>query len=234
MNRFLKELSMNLRRLFAALVVSAFPAMASAQNVTLAHGIPGGDLGLEPSLPVDVCAGGSPVLAGVPFGATAALSLDPGVYALEIRLADASGPCQGALAIPVSFALSVAENVVILAHLSEQGTPTFSKFVNDLQPLADDRGRVVVRHAAAAPPVRVLLKGRSPRLIRELRNPGQSVSAEVRAGTYNASIFPAAGGGRVLGPAPLVIDAGQAVFLHAVGSARTGSLTVIPVVISVP
>jgi hypothetical protein len=136
--------------------------------------------------------------------------------------------------VPVSFSLALAENVVILAHLSEQGTPTFSKFVNDLQPLAADRGRVVVRHAASAPPVNVVLRGRSLRLIRDLRNPDQSVATDVKVGNYAVTVFSAEGGRRVLGPASITVAPAQALFIHAVGSARTGSLTVIPVVIPVP
>ncbi len=226
---------MNFRVLAAAFLLFAAPAFALDENVTIAHGIPGGDLDLRDDLPVDICdLDGNAVLSAVPFGASAAVTLPPGSYDLEIRVADTANPCQGALAVPVSFSLSLAENVVILAHLSEQGTPTFSKFVNDLQPLAADRGRVVVRHAAAAPPVDVLLRGKSTRFIRDLRNPDQSVSTAVKAGNYTATIFSAAGEDRVLGPATITVTAGQGLFIHAVGSLRTGSFTVIPVVIPVP
>lgn len=232
---------MNIRTLAAALLfASSVPAFAANANVTVVHGIPGGDLGLPPELPVDVCVidpgtdSESAALTEVPFGASAGLSLPAGFYSLNIRIADTGNPCAGAVAIPVSFTVSVAENSVILAHLTEQGTPTFSKYVNDLRALGADRGRVVVRHAAAAPPVNVFLKGRSVAILRNLRNPDQSVSTLVRAGAYKATVFPATGGRAVLGPAPITVNAGKALFIHAVGSLSTGSFTVIPVEIAVP
>lgn len=232
---------MKLRSLATAFLLGlAVPALAVPPTVTVVHGIPGGDLGLDPALPVDLCvidpatSSESAALAGVPFGASAGLALPPGFYSLNIRLADATTPCAGAVAVPVSFTVSVAESSTVVAHLSEQGTPTFTKYVNDLQALAADRGRVVVRHAAAAPPVNVFLKGRNVAFIRDLRNPEQSVSAALRAGAYRATIYPATGGRRVLGPASIDVAAGQALFIHAVGSLSTGSFTVIPVVIPVP
>jgi hypothetical protein len=215
------------------------PTWAAVPNVTVVHGIPGGDLGLPAALPVDLCLidpmGGpeTAVLAAVPFGASAGLALPPGSYDLNLRLDDAAD-CAGALAVPVSFVVNVAESSTVIAHLSEQGTPTFTKFVNDLRPLAAGQGRVVVRHTAAAPPVNVLLSGRSNALLRNLRNPEQSVSTTLREGTYRAQIFPATGGRRVFGPAPVPVAAGQALFVHAVGSLATGSFTVIPVPVAVP
>jgi hypothetical protein len=88
--------------LLSALTVPALAA--TPNNVTVVHGIPGGDLGLDPALPVDVClidpatSGETTVLAGVPFGASAGVALTPGFYSLNIRLADATSPCTGAVA----------------------------------------------------------------------------------------------------------------------------------------
>jgi hypothetical protein len=229
-----------LRSLASLLLLTTLPGLASAQspNVYVVHGIPGTDLGLDPALPVDICLpDGTALLTGVPFGASAPATptpLDPGFYELFIRLADASA-CQGAVAVPVSFSVAVGEVSTIVAHLSEQGTPTFTKYVNDLRPIASGQGRVVVRHAASAPPVDVFLTGRGrPAIIRDLRNPEQSVSADLREGGYQARVNPAGAGRKIFGPAPVPVTAGVALFVHAVGSLSTGSFTVIPLALPIP
>ena len=56
--------------------------------------------------------------------------------------------------------LGLGENTTVVAHLTEQGTPTLTKFINDVRGLGDGSARVAVRHAAAAPAVNVLLKQR--------------------------------------------------------------------------
>jgi hypothetical protein len=66
---------------------------------SVAHSRPqGADLGLDTALPVDVSLDGACVASGVHFGSPPGRAhLDPGLYTLEIRLADTTH-CVGPIA----------------------------------------------------------------------------------------------------------------------------------------
>lgn len=190
------------------------------------HGINGADLGLATALPVDICSGGSELLSNVPFKTITAtpLSLPAGIYRVEVRLA-AAGTCTGAVAVAADVSLGVAENATALAHLTEQGTPTLTKFVNDVRP-TKGQARIVARHAAAAGDVNVLLrKGYSTQVIYNLENPDQE-AAVVGAGPWFVGIYPA-GSWHPLFQANLNLAPNKAYFAYAVGSPAKGSFTVL-------
>jgi hypothetical protein len=205
-----------------------------AADVYAVHAIPGQDLGLDPALPVDVnVVGVGCAIKDFRFGTIAGpLSLPAGKYELEIRLANAEAPCTGVLAVPATVYLSVVENASIVAHLTEQGTPTVTKFVNDVRSMISSDARLSVRHTAALPAVDVeLRKGDEVTGVRytaasHLVN-GQQSTLDVNAGTYFASIFPADSVNRSLGPLQLTLDPGFVYIGYAVGSARTGSASVL-------
>ncbi len=216
--------------LVAAAALFSGPAVASALNAKLyvGHGINGSDLGLPTDLPVDVCTSdGAELLSNVTFRTITPdpLSLPAGIYGVEIRLADA-GTCTGALAVAAQISLGVTESATALAHLNEQGTPTITKFVNDVRPTSG-HARVVARHAAAAPDVNVLLrKGRDYRVIRRLENPDQE-AVVVRPGRWFVGIYPAWSWRNRLFKANLNLAADTAYFAYAVGSTANKSFEVL-------
>lgn len=212
--------------LISLTLVAAAPALAS--EIYVIHGIPGQDLGLDPALPVDVClAGGTPVLPGVTFGAIAGpLTLDPGRYDIEVRLA-AGTPCTGGLATLTTLLLSVAESSTVVAHLTEEGTPALTKFVNDVRPAAQGSARVVARHGAGVGPVSVTLsKGGKQAVIPFLDNSDQ-FATEVMAGSWAVRIFPFGSRKPVFGPAIVNLEANTVSYAYAVGSLAKGSFAVV-------
>lgn len=223
--------------LLAGLGVAA-PALAADLKARLyvGHGINGSDLGFAEELPVDLCTGkGQPaLLTGVPFGVITAdpLVLDAGLYTIEIRLTD-GGTCKGALAVATTLSLAVAENATALAHLTEQGTPTVTKFVNDVRP-AKGQARIVARHAAAAGDVNVFLqRGESKAVIRDLENPDQE-GADLQPGRWYVAIYPASSWRHPLFETRLRLRADTASFAYAVGSPARDTFAVLLQTISLP
>lgn len=234
--------------LYFGLLAAFAAAPGSADDLDarlyVAHGIDGSDLGLPRQLPVDVCTaeGADALLRDVPFKTITPepLVLPPGKYDIQIRVADGSGGCTGPLAVAATLYLSATESSTALAHLTEQGTPTLTKFVNDVRALGWNQTRLYARHAAAASDVNVYLRhGRGRRTtIGGLENPEQE-GADLRAGTYDVSIYPdnsseGSGGyhsegsyGKPLFSARLDLAAGTAYFAYAVGSPAKGSFTVL-------
>jgi hypothetical protein len=209
---------------------AAFAGPAAASDVYVVHGIPGQDLGLDPALPVDVClADGTPILTGVVFGAIAGpLSLDPGRYDIEVRLADGSA-CGGPLATLTTLLLSFGENTSVVAHLDEQGAPALTKFGNDLRTASDeDEARLSVRHAAAVGPVSVELRRRNSRArIPLLQNGGLWTLDVDSEEDWTVRIFPFGSRRAVFGPASLSFPKRTLSAAYAVGSLANGTFTVL-------
>jgi hypothetical protein len=209
-------------------MVLGVSSAAAAAQVHVVHGIPGQDVGTAAALPVDVClAGGTPILTGVEFGGIAGpLDLPAGSYDVEVRLAGTPA-CRGALAVANRFYLALTENATIVAHLTEQGTPALTKFINDVRPLRDDRARLVVRHGAAVVPVNVLVRAhKSFELVTNLENSTQSSALNERAGTYRVSVYPK-GSLRPALSTSARLEEGTAYFAYAVGSAENGTLALV-------
>jgi len=226
--------------LFAAVGLSALAAPAHAQNATIyaVHGINGADIGLDMDLPVSVSANGD-CLVGLtdPFLykdiAGPVGDLPPGEYEVEVFL---GAGCSGLKVIQNTFYLAAFENASIVAHLTEEGIPVLTKFVNDLRPTDYHRVRGVVRHAAAAPPVNIWLKKYKPYYrmfrIRSLEN-GEQRALEVRGGEYMAKINTIYGKRIAEAPLPLT-DPETVVIVYAVGSVKAGSFDLIPQTIPIP
>jgi hypothetical protein len=232
-----------MKRMFLAAVLAAVAsAPASAATLYVGHGIPGKVFG-DPSnkLPVDVClvaADGtkSPLFdKALNFGEFEKIGLDlpAGRYDVEVQLFD-SGSCKSTAAAAASIFLGIGENATAIAHLTEQATPTITKFVNDLRPLAPGQARVYARHAASVGDVDVRLKGQGwPISIRGLENPDQE-GADLKAGSTYVSISQSSNWwgwgergnqegqrgnhyGQTLFSARLDLAAGTAYFAYAVG-----------------
>lgn len=204
---------------------------ASGAKVYVIHGIPGRDLGLQPSLPVDVSVNGACALTRFKFGQSVGpLELPAGTYDIKISLADSANPCGGPTAIQAPVPFSDGESATVIAHLSEAGAPTASKFVNDVSPAGEGLGRVVARHTAAAPTVDVLIKEFN-------RSTPIAVLPDLSNGEQTAGELPVNKRVRVqLAPAgtttPVAFGSAKArpdetVIYHAVGSLRKGTFTFI-------
>jgi hypothetical protein len=228
-----------MKNTFLAAVLAAFASVpAGAATLYVGHGIDGRDLGLPQELPVDICLVNGPSALGltypvalftdVPFKAFAKVDLDlpAGEYSVEVQLAPSSN-CTGTVAIASSFTLGFGETATAFAHLTEYGTPTLTKFENDVRAVSDGRARLFARHAAAFGDVNVL--ARQPRggqvYIPGLENAEQE-GAAVRAGSWNVRIYPA-GSPKPAFNANLSLASKMAYFAYAVGTPAKGTFTVL-------
>jgi hypothetical protein len=193
----------------------ASPASAQSATITLIHGIPDTD--------VDVVVGGEAVFEGFSFGQTQDLSSFagqtlPGVQVV-VAGTDTVAIDAGDVALPASG------NFSVIAHLDADGNPALGVFENDTSAIAAGQGRIVVRHAAAAPAVDILANGDVA--FANVAN-GAEGSADLAAGTISVSVVPAgATEPVVIGPADIPVTEGTSLIVYAVGSLDDGTLTVL-------
>lgn len=218
--------------LLAAMFVAPGIRHVMAAEVYIVHGIPGADLGLDPTLPVDIAVdGGCAVTAFTYQSVSAATTLSTGEHTIEVRLSD--GTCTGTLAVTARIDLSVNETAVLVAHLDENGAARLSKFTVDTSAIDPGMARVMVVHAAAAPVVDLKLrnenKAKEKRSITDLRSGNFSAALSVSADPWQIKIKAAESGDNVATLEGVDV-AGNAV-LVAVGSLANATFTVIPVAI---
>lgn len=201
--------------LAATLMLPALGASAQSTRIHLLHGIPDTD--------VDVAAGGANVFENFSFGDTQDLSSLAGttLEGLQVKLAgtDTVAIDAGDVELPPSG------NYTIIAHLDEAGTPTLAVFSNDVSAIDAGEGRLVVRHAAAAPAVDILANGAVA--FANVPN-GAEGAIDLAVGTISASVVPTgAEEPVVIGPTDLPINEGESLIVYAVGSLDDDSLTVL-------
>ena len=122
-------------------------------------------------------------------------------------------------------ALPASGNYTVIAHLGADGTPTLGVFENDVSTLDAGKGRLTVRHTAAAPAVDILANGAVA--FSAVTN-GNGGTADLDVGTISATVVPAgATEPVVIGPADLPIVEGESLIVYAVGSLDDDSLTVL-------
>lgn len=215
---------MTLRRLSITALVAALVAMTglagpvAAQDearLHLIHGIPDTD--------VDVAAGGENVFENFSFGDTQDLSALAGqtLEGLEVKLAgtDTVAIDAGDVALPS------AGNYTIIAHLDAEGTPALAVFENDTSTIDAGEGRLIVRHAAAAPAVDI--KANGDVAFANVVN-GEQGAADLPVGTISAEVVPTGEDSPVvIGPADLPINEGEALIVYAVGSLDGETLQVL-------
>ncbi|MEO8458239.1 MAG: DUF4397 domain-containing protein [Chloroflexota bacterium] len=202
---------------------SAAPAQAS---VRVGHGIPGGDLGLAPALPVDVLVDDSIcLLKGFEFGHFAGpVMLNPGTHNIKISLANIGTPCGNSPVIQADVPFTAGEDATVLAHLDENGAPTASKFVNNVSRPGFLKARVQAHHTAAAPTVDLDVVrpwNFGNRINLDNISNGDSAAGTLFLGSYDVKISPASGD--PIFTQRIWLKPGKLVQVYAVGSLSTGS-----------
>ncbi len=193
-------------------VAGVASASSHTGTVTVVHGVPG--------LTVDVYVNGDLTLEGFEPGAiTDPLELEEGSYDIEIRAA--GEPADSDPAIAGSADVLAGINASIVAHLTEDGTPSLAVFGNDVTTINAGETRLTVRHAAAAPAVDVWVDGDVT--VESLAN-GSEASLDVPAATYNVAVSAAGDDTPVLGPADFDLGEGTSYIVYAIGSLDDGSL----------
>ena len=193
----------------AAALTLAGPAQAAESDAQLSvlHGVPG--------LTVDVWVNGERTLDDFTPGTLAGpLALPAGDYDLAITAADAadaSAPVIG----PVKVSLAASGNYTAVANLDAEGKPTANFFTNDVARLEPGKGKLTVRHTAAAPAVDVLAGG-AP-VISGLANPKEE-TLTLAPGTLSAAVAAAGTTTPVLGPADVTVAEGTHTVVYAWGS----------------
>lgn len=196
--------------------VTAGPAFAKANSqVSVVHGIPG--------QPVDVYVNGEKTIADFAPGKVAGpLSLPAGQY--DIALTKPGDAIGDALLTVDDADVPGDVNLSLVAHLSADGKPTLTPFVNDTAKLAAGKARLIVRHTAAAPAVDIRAGGKP---VFEGVTNGKEGKADVDAGTVPADVVLAGSDTVVLGPADLDLAEGTATVVYAVGSADDKTLDLV-------
>ena len=162
----------------AALLAIPSAAFADDAQVTVVHGVPG--------VTVDVWANGEPLLPGFePGTVTDPVSLPAGTYDIQIFAAGAD-PETDEPVIPVGD-VEVTEglNASIIAHLTPEGDPTATVFVNDTSEVAAGEARLTVRHTAAFGAVDILAGGNA--IFEGVTNPNEG-TVDVPAGDYDVAV----------------------------------------------
>ena len=176
-----------------------------------------------PNTPVDVYLNHHKILDDFQPGTlTPPLKVKGGHYTVTITAATATNdkfPIIG----PAVFGFKGGRNYTVVAHLDASGAPTATKYRNTLARTPRGKGRLIVRHDAAAPAVDVFADGRLT--MRGLTNPRQS-KLNVRTGTYSIAVALSGTTAPVIGPADVVVKKRQDTIVYAWGSAAQGNLTV--------
>ncbi|MET1044123.1 MAG: DUF4397 domain-containing protein, partial [Microbacteriaceae bacterium] len=191
------------------------PAYASHDDdaqLSVLHGIPG--------VTVDVYVDNALTLDNFEPGTLAGpLDLERGKYTVAITAADAADASDPIIG-PVELKLKSGKNYTAVAHLTEDGQPTATLFRNQTNPVQDGKGRLTVRHVAAAPAVDILAGG-TP-VISDLANPDQA-KLTLAAGSISAAVAAAGTTDPVIGPADVSVTEGVNTIVYAWGSLSDGT-----------
>ena len=199
----------------ALLVVLATPspgwAKQQGSTVTVVHGLP--------RFTADIYVNGELTLSGFkPKETTDPFELPADDYLIEIRDAGSAADSEPALSTEVT--VPTGKNLSIVAHLTEDGTPTVSVFENDVSRIRPGRSHLLVRHQAQAPPIDVEVDGTL--LFRGLASSEQA-SRLVPPGTAEVS-FLGVDGESLMSAEPVELDEGAAYFLYLIGSSEEETL----------
>src|SRR6185437_16233073 len=147
------------------------------------------------------------------------LSLPAGKY--DIVIVKPGDPVSSPILKVDQAAVPGDANISLVAHLTADGKPALTPFVNDTKTLAAGKARLVVRHTAAAPAVDVRAGGQP--VFKNLTNPNEA-KADLPAGTVSADVVLAGTDTVAIGPADLDLKEGTNTIVYAWGSAADKNL----------
>ena len=208
--------------LLAALTLAA-PAQAGTSHhrdedtakLSVLHGVPG--------LKVDVWVDGKRALDNFMPGKLAGpLNVPDGDHRIAITGANATSAANPVIG-PVTVDLEAGQDYTAVAHLAANGKPTATLFTNDTSASPDGKGKLTVRHVAAAPAVDVLA-GRTA-VVKGLTNQNQK-TLTLKAGIASASVAAAGTTSPLIGPANVKITEGKNTIAYAWGSLAAKNLKV--------
>ena len=207
------------------LAVLAAPASASSANasVVVFHGVPGLTVDVYGSADAEYSAEEALLEDFEPGTITDPVSLAGGTYNLAVFAAGADPATEEPAIEANDVTVPGGANISVAAHLSEDGTPTLTPFVNDVSEVAAGEGRLTVRHTAAAPAVDILAGGEP--VFTNLTNPNEEV-ADLPAGTVSAAVAATGTTEPVIGPADVPVAEGANTIVYAWGSLEDDNLNV--------
>ena len=192
-----------------AALAFAGPAQAAEGDAQLSvlHGVPG--------LTVDVWVNGERTLDDfAPSTLAGPLALPAGSYDIAVTAADAADASSPVIG-PVRVDLAANGNYTAVANLGADGKPTANFFTNDVSRIAAGKGKLTVRHTAAAPAVDVLAGGSA--VISNLSNPKEK-TLTLDPGTVPAAVAATGTTQPVIGPADVNVKEGTHTIVYAWGS----------------
>jgi Domain of unknown function (DUF4397) len=210
----------------AGLVVSVGYVGGAVANPSIGHAQPEEPVGLVRvvhglrGLVADVYLDGTLVLPTFrPERATDPLPIPSGDHVVEIRQAGAAATdvplLTQAVTVPAGFEGS------LVAHLDAAGEPKLTAYADDLSAMPAGQSRVVVRHAAEAGPINVLLNDQAR--FRGLA-PDEEAGGLVAAGQYEVVVTRTRGGAPLAAPERIEYADGTANFMYLIGSQPDGTL----------
>jgi len=183
-------------------------AVVPTGQVYVVHGILG--------TPVDVDVDGHRVAGDArPKTVLGPLTLSAGRHVVVLRTGTRT-------VTSASFLVPAGRSIDVVAARSADSaqSPRVVVFRNDLDPVGRGKTRLVVAHAAVAPPADVRLDGSV--LFRDVSS-GESLSLLVPAKSYTVDAVPVAGGATVLDPVELSLKPGTLTRVFAVGDPSAGT-----------
>lgn len=208
--------------LVATAPASAAPKKPKLATVSVLHGIPAAVAGPA----VDVYVNGNLTIDDFTPGSLKTLKVPAGTYDLAVYANDVT-PATGAPIPGLSGSATVkaGKNYTVTANLKLTGgtpavAPALNVFQNNLSATGTGKGRITVRHVAAAPAVDVFVNGQVA--FSNLTNPNQA-SAVLPKGTYQAAAGLAGAGlaGIAVGPIPVEVKEGYNLIVYAWGIPQT-------------
>jgi hypothetical protein len=218
-----------------ASVMAASPAsgQSTAASVIIVHGIPWGDLRQPSALPVDISVDGACAVTNLNFRTIVGpLAVPAGTRRLAVHY-PATGSCSAAAVIgPAEVPFYAGEQATIIAHLDAGGSPTASKFLNNVSATPTGRARVAVHHTANAPAVDVYLTrafgtAASTLALTTGLVPNEQSVVPVPGEPQQFAITAAGSTTAAFGPVGLGLSPGNLYSLYVVGSLTNGTLAVI-------
>ncbi|HVN10650.1 MAG TPA: DUF4397 domain-containing protein [Kineosporiaceae bacterium] len=178
-------------------------------------------------VPVAVVLDGREVVASAPPASVVGpMAIDAGPHVVTLQAG-------GRTITGARFTVTSGQSIDLVAHRAADSgqVPRIVVFRNDLSPVGPSKARLVVAHAAVAPPADVRLGGTT--LFHDVSS-GEALSLLVPARSYSVDVVASAGSDTILGPVRLAVRAGTLTRVFAVGDPSNGTADVVVQVLPVP